>query len=141
MPFQHRCCTVGALIPSGSFMCTAVEIVKILIVDVEIDLTDTLARFLAQFGHDRVTAPDLRRAVDSMAKHRPALVLAELRLRDGDGFDVIKRARQTLPETRVIIMTAYHAPRLERASLRVGAAAYLPKPFTLADLRKAVESA
>ncbi len=117
------------------------QIMKILIVDDETLLAETLARFLAGFGHNCSTAPDVRRAIDFIAQHCPEVVVTDLRLPDGDGFDVIKHVRKTLPQTRAILMTTHHSPGMEQASLEAGAAAYLRKPFALVDLRNAVESA
>lgn len=79
-----------------------------MVVDDEGELAEILARFLrVTAGHYCVTALDLRRAIDALAQYRPGLVLWDFRLPDRDGLRVINQARQTLPQTPVIIMTAY----------------------------------
>lgn len=103
---------------------------KTLIVDHEADLTEALAKFPERFGHDCLTALDVRQAIDAVAQHRPELVITALRLPDGDGFDVVGHIRQTLPQTPTILMTAYYVPGTEEAraepALRPTCASPLP---------------
>ncbi len=141
MPFHNGCCTAGTPIPWWVNHVHSRQILKILIVDDETLLAETLARFLAQLGHDCLSAPDVRQAIDLITQHYPHRVVTDLRLPDGDGFDVIRHVRTALPETRAILMTSYHSPGMERAAQQAGAAAYLRKPFALADFRNAVERA
>jgi len=115
--------------------------VNLLIVDDEAELVGTLVRFLNRFGHDCVTAFNVQQAFDAIAQDRPELVITNYRLPDGDGFEVIKHVRQALPQTPVILMTGYHDSVLEQASRKAGVAAYLRKPFPLAALTRAIETA
>lgn len=112
---------------------------KILVVDDESDLAQTLARFLEGLGHDCGIALSVQGAIDSITHDLPDVVLSDVQLPDGDGFDVMVHVRRTLPQTPVIIMTAYHSPTVEQAARQSGAAAYLRKPFALVDLGKIIE--
>ena len=114
---------------------------KVLIVDDEVDLAETLARFLGRFGYGCMTALNVQKAIDLIIQNYPDLVITDYRLPDGDGFEVIKHVQQTLPQRPVIFMTGYHDPRLEQAARTAGAADYLRKPFTLAALTTAVQTA
>jgi len=68
------------------------------------------------------------------------VVVSDVRM-PGDGSRLAKRL-QTLPEPPpVILMTAFDAPGTRERVLREGAFAYLPKPLSLAWLRRIIESA
>ncbi len=112
---------------------------KTLIIDDEAEMAQTLARFLKRSGHDCVVAFDVAQALTSVAQHLPELVITDFCLPDGDGFDVIRHVLQTLPQTPVIVMTAYPALGQEQACRQAGAAAYLPKPFSLVVLFETIE--
>jgi len=114
---------------------------KLIVVDDEIDLAETLARFLSGSGYDCMTAFNVQKAIDLIIQNCPDLVITDYRLPDGDGFDVIKHVQQTLPRRPVILMTGYHDPRLEQAARTAGVAEYLRKPFPLAALTTAVQTA
>lgn len=133
--------TGGAGSPSlgWAYLLPQGPLVKALVVDDEADLVQALAEFLERLGHDCLIAMGARQAIDSVDQNRPDLVLTDLRLPDGDGFDIIQHVRRILPQTSVILMTAYDEPGMEKAALRAGAAAYLRKPFALAALAKTIE--
>ena len=57
-------------------------------------------------GHTVVEARDQPEAVQAMQQDRPALVLTDLRLPEGDGFGVLRAAKELDPELPVIVMTA-----------------------------------
>ena len=70
----------------------------------------------------------------------PDLVLTDLYLSDGDGLAVARHAGRRVPPLPVILMTAYHSPDAVAAA-EVGAVDYLLKPFSMAELDRAVSAA
>ena len=70
----------------------------------------------------------------------PSLVLSDITLPDGDGFEIVRYIRQKSPNTPVILMTAYHSPTAEQDALDAGASAYLRKPFANSKLISTIES-
>lgn len=56
-----------------------------------------------------------------------------------DGLEVVRRLRERDPRVVVIICTARASDRSRQAALAAGATAFLPKPFSLAELRAVVE--
>jgi two-component system NtrC family response regulator len=114
----------------------------ILIVEDEADLASTCARFLRRHGyHPRVVYTGSE-ALEALAVDPPDLVVADLRLPGGiSGLDVVRHARQLERRIPVILCTAHASDQSREDALEAGAAAYLPKPFSLADLRKAIDRA
>ena len=111
---------------------------KILIVDDEADFLNTCSRLLARLGFECITAPDGPRAFQLIERERPDLVVTDLSLPVGDGFQVARCARTGVPSIPVIIVTAYHTPQIAKKAREEGAAAYLPKPFSNRELSDAV---
>ena len=63
-----------------------------------------------------------------MQQDRPALVLTDLRLPEGDGFGVLRAAKELDPELPVIVMTAYGSIQDAVAAMKEGALDFLAKP-------------
>jgi DNA-binding response OmpR family regulator len=116
-----------------------VEAPKILIVDDERDLVETCARFFKLANYECVQAFDKSGAILKIDEFSPHLVLTDLHLPDGTGFEVIRYARSKNPGLVAIMITAYHSPDAEKTASEAGVNAYLSKPFAMSDLSKAVE--
>src|SRR5688572_31507228 len=85
---------------------------------------------LAIQGHGRmvIEARDQGEAMRAMHQERPALVLTDLRLPEGDGFGVLRAAKELDPELPVIVMTAYGSIQDAVAAMKEGALDFLAKP-------------
>jgi CheY-like chemotaxis protein len=114
---------------------------KILLIDDEPDMLSTCARLVRRLGHDCLTAQDAPQAMQMIKEQHPDLVVTDLHLPTGDGFEVSRYIRQSQPQTPVILMTAYHTPDTVRRATLNGATAYLSKPFSNADLSDAIQRA
>jgi DNA-binding response OmpR family regulator len=114
---------------------------KALIVEDDRDLAEVLATYLARGGFDATVLTEGRPAAAWARAHQPALILLDLTLPDADGYEIcqeLKLDRRTnlIP---LITVTARGEPEDRVRGLRVGSDAYLPKPFTEAQLRQAVD--
>lgn len=114
---------------------------KVLIVDDEADLATTCARLLRRMGHVPLVTLSGREALELIDTEHPDLVLTDLRLPAVDGLAVLRHARRGARKIPVILITAYTSEASRREALREGAAVYLPKPFSAADLETAVTRA
>jgi CheY-like chemotaxis protein len=99
------------------------------------------SRVLQQAGY---TVREGERAQDAlhgaMADPRPRLVLLDLRLPDGDGFEVCEQLKQLRPELPVVMITqAYRTAQARRDGFAAGAAAYLLEPVSPARLVETVK--
>jgi CheY-like chemotaxis protein len=114
----------------------------ILIVEDEADLAETCVRFLRGLGYRTWVAQTGSEALAAIAADPPDLVIADVRLPGGmDGFDVVRHARQRDPRISAIVWTAQGSDQARQMALDAGAVGYLPKPFTLVELRTAVDRA
>lgn len=114
---------------------------KILIVDDEPDLVATCVRLLRRAGYEPLVALNGREAMEFVDAEHPDLVLTDLRLPEADGLAVLRHARRGVRKIPVILFTAFASEASRSQALQEGAAAYLPKPFSLTELRAAVEQA
>jgi two-component system response regulator DevR len=72
-------------------------------------------------------------------RHKPQVVLLDIRLPDGDGFDACRQILARLPATRVIILTAHSNDTLVYDAVTSGAHGYLMKEIDAAALIQAVQ--
>lgn len=114
---------------------------KVLIVDDEPDLAMTCARLLRRRGYiPRVALTGLE-AMELIQREPPDLILTDLRLPAVDGLAILRHARGAARKIPVILITAYTSDASRREALEAGAAAYLSKPFSAAELDAAIERA
>ena len=79
-------------------------------------------------GHAVVEARDEPEAIQHLRQLRPAVVLTDLRLPAGDGFGVLRAAKELDPELQVVVMTAYASIQDAVTAMREGAMDFLAKP-------------
>jgi len=113
----------------------------ILLVDDETEFLDTWTRVLERQGFCCVTANNAPQAIALLSPERPDLVITDLSLPVGDGFEVVRQAQMHSPAIPVIIVTAYNTPENAARARSAGVNGYLPKPFSNRALIQAVRSA
>jgi DNA-binding NtrC family response regulator len=79
-------------------------------------------------GHLVIEARDEPEAVQQMRQERPAVVLTDLKLPNGDGFGVLRAAKELDPELPVVVMTAYGSIQDAVTAMKEGAMDFLAKP-------------
>jgi DNA-binding NtrC family response regulator len=113
----------------------------ILLVEDKDSLRTMLRLALEAQGHTVVEARDQPEAVAAMASTRPGVVLSDLRLPSGDGFGVLRSAKELDPEMPVIVMTAFGSIQDAVSAMREGALDFLAKPVDPDHLLLMVERA
>jgi DNA-binding response OmpR family regulator len=101
----------------------------ILVVDDEADLVTTYERLLRRRGHRVLSAGTCRGGLAVIEAHALSLVIADLRLPDGDGLDVVRAARALSTPLPVLVATGLASRTARQAALAAGATAFLAKPF------------
>ena len=103
---------------------------KILVVDDEPSVTDSLELILGGAGFEVFTASSFAESTNLLQQTQVDLVITDLRLADASGIDVIKHTKQHTPDTEVILMTAYGSLDVTIEAIKAGAYYYLEKPYT-----------
>lgn len=86
------------------------------------------------------SASDGEEAVDLAVRHRPDVVLMDLRMPRLDGIQATGRLRECAPQARVIALTTYADDESVLGALRAGARGYLTKDASSQDIRAAILS-
>ncbi|MBC7744396.1 MAG: sigma-54-dependent Fis family transcriptional regulator [Flavobacterium sp.] len=117
---------------------------KILIIDDEINIGLILSKFLTRNGFEVNTATSGASAFEYLAKDFYNLVLCDFRLEDTDGREILKKIKQSYPETCVIIITGYSDIKLAVELIKMGAFDYITKPLypdeILHTIHKAIDA-
>ena len=103
---------------------------KILIVDDEAIVRDSLRDWLSDAGHYVLTAENGSQALEIIQKEKPALTIADLVMPGMDGIELMKRTKELAVDTEFIIITAYGSIPTAVAAVRQGAYDYIEKPFS-----------
>jgi DNA-binding response OmpR family regulator len=111
---------------------------RILVVDDNTPLASMIADELTRSGHAVTCLATGDGALASAHQIRPHAVIADLHLPGMNGLDLCARLRSELPDTAVIVTSAYDPPASRVAAMRAGARVFLAKPFGATDLVAAV---
>lgn len=111
---------------------------KILIVDDEEFVTDTLEGFFHSKGYEIFKAEDGQACLQIIKSEKLDLVLLDIKLPKVDGIEVLKLLRRDHPEVKVIIMTAYDMEYKTMVDI-IGCDAFFIKPLLIDELTGRVE--
>ena len=112
---------------------------KILLVDDEPTLLETLAFNLRTSGYEVLTAADGAAALEQAHVASPDLVILDLMLPEIDGLTVCRSLRQA-SDTPILILTARTGELDKIVGLESGADDYLTKPFSLGELQARIRA-
>ncbi len=114
---------------------------RILIVDDEPDMLANGSRILSRQGYVCATASDGRTALAVLERDRPDVLLTDLKMPEMDGMALMRHAHELDPALPVIVITAFATIESAVSAVKEGAFDYLPKSFSVEQLRVAVERA
>ena len=112
---------------------------RVLVVDDEPDMVENCARILKRVGYQCLTATDSQRALALVEAERPDLGLTDLKMPGMDGIELLRRAHEIDSALPVILITGFASIESAVAAIKDGAFDYLPKNFSVDQLRVAVE--
>jgi len=114
---------------------------SLLIVDDEKVLRESLAELLSEEGYEVLQAANGKEAQEQVLQRPVDLVLSDVRMPEMDGIELLGHLRKIVPQTPVIMMTAFGAVENAVAAMRSGAYDYLLKPAQFDDVLLKVERA
>jgi CheY-like chemotaxis protein len=116
---------------------------SVLIVDDDPGLRDTLSRMVASVGYDVDSVGDAHAAIDSVARRAPDIIITDIYMPAGDGFELINWLRTHGMTIPVIAMSGSSSGTGEYDQLSVaehlGAAAVIDKPFRQSKLVETID--
>ncbi len=92
-------------------------------------------------GYKVITAMDGQRGLRSILRDRPDLVILDLNMPKMDGLEVLADLQRRGVDTPVILTTFYGSEQVAQQARRLGAVAYIVKPYEVGDMLRAVEAA
>src|SRR4051794_8014039 len=117
------------------------EGIKVLIIDDERNHAEVVAESLERVGYDCTVATTSAQGARVIEQAEPNVILTDLKMDGMDGLAILRKAKQELPESEVIVITGHGDVQTAVEAMRAGAANYLQKPLNLAELRAQVEKA
>src|SRR5512137_213705 len=117
---------------------------KILVIDDDRSICETLDLYLTEEGYEVVTAATGTEGLNKFVETSPDVVILDIRLPDVDGFTVLEDLREDDENVKVIMITAHHDMDSTITAMKNGAFDYIHKPVNVDELdmaiRKAVKS-
>ncbi len=114
---------------------------RILIVDDERGMRDLLSIMLRNDGYRVDQAESSARARELLSRGSYDLVISDIAMPDGSGVDLLRIAKETQPDTIVILITAYASTESAIEALKLGAYDYIIKPFDVEEMRIVLKNA
>src|SRR4051794_40373808 len=114
---------------------------SLLLVDDDRLVLDGMATWLREQGYDVSAASGREPALALLQQRRFDLVLADIRLADGDGFEILANCREHHPHTTVVLITGYATVETGIEALRAGAFDLITKPLIDEELSMSIDRA
>lgn len=112
---------------------------KILIVDDELIMRESLAGWLERDGHFVDKAGSGEEAIEKVKDIKYDIMLVDIKMEGISGLDVLKKVKETDPDTEIIMITAYGSISSAIEAMKNGAFDYLLKPFDPNELGLLIE--
>jgi DNA-binding NtrC family response regulator len=113
----------------------------ILIMEDDFNVAKGLKMILDEEGYDVDHEGTGNGAMTAMDRYDYNLLMADLRLPDIDGMQVVKKLRETKPETQIIVMTGYATSSLAVNAMKMGVHDFIAKPFTEDQIKASIQTA
>jgi len=114
---------------------------KLLIVDDELSVRDSLAKWFREEGYDIGTAESANEALTRMAEQHWDAALVDIKMHGTDGIELQRRMHEVDPDLMVIMMTGYASVETAVAALKNGAYDYVTKPLDPDEIAHLVKKA
>src|ERR1035441_6457167 len=113
---------------------------KLLIVDDELSVRDSLAKWFTEEGYEVATAENANEALTRVAEQTFDVALVDIKMRGTDGIELQRRLHEIYPDMLVIIMTGYASVETAVTALKQGAYDYVNKPLDPDEIAHLVDA-
>jgi two-component system nitrate/nitrite response regulator NarL len=113
--------------------------VKILLCDDHVLLAEALESMVRAAGHQVLVTSSAQEALTLLAAEQPDVCVLDVGFPDGDGIEVLSRAAEASPFTKVMMLSANRDPEVVRSAMDLGARGYLCKGVGVGEVIRAVE--
>ncbi len=115
---------------------------QILVIEDDSDLQQLVEEILAVAGFEVITANNGLTGVELATKHKPDLIISDIKMPGLNGYEALERIRQDqeLADIPFIFLTSLADLKSQRLGMNQGADDFLPKPFTQAELLGAIDA-
>lgn len=116
------------------------ELKRVLVVDDEDDLTWSISKHLAKDKdkYDLICVNSGKKALDVLSQLPVELVISDIRMPEISGMELLIKIKESYPNTKVIIMTAYGSSEIQEEANKHGCLKYIEKPFEINELRELI---
>jgi len=112
-----------------------VEKERILIVDDEALILDMVASYVSHIGFEAMTAKNGKEALERLRNEPFTILISDIKMPEMDGFELMKTVRNEFPDIHMIAMTGHGVSYTFTDVVECGATDYVPKPFSLDEMR------
>ncbi len=106
----------------------------ILVIDDEQVVIDAVTKICALDNYSVDSALGVKSALEKISKNYYRIIICDIMMPDGDGFQILEQLNTYKLESAVIMMTGYSTVENAVKSLYMGAVDFIPKPFTVDEL-------
>lgn len=114
---------------------------KILLIDDEEDIREVMTMTLEDAGYRVFSAPNGETGLEMCRRHRPGIVITDVRMPGISGIQVLEAIKERMPEIEVIVVTAFGEMDLAIRALQLDASDFVTKPVSDQALHLALERA
>jgi two-component system, NtrC family, response regulator PilR len=114
---------------------------NILIVDDEQGMRQLLSLVFGRADHQVRAAESGAKALEMLRREPADLIISDVKMPDMNGIELLRAVREFLPETAVVMMTAFATVDTAREAFKLGADDFIQKPFDVDELKLIVEKA
>ena len=118
-----------------------VSVARILVVDDEMIVCESLKRILEEEGYEAEDALSGKEAFEKMKANPFDIVITDLKMPGIDGMEVLRTFRKEYPDSIIIMITGFSTVETAVEAMKLGAFDYIPKPFTPDEVAVVVKKA
>jgi DNA-binding NtrC family response regulator len=113
---------------------------KVLIVDDDRLVRETLAELLVLLGYQPLVATNASEGLACLGREQVGLAIVDIKMPVMDGIEMMKRVKQRSPDLDVILMSGYQPDSSWDALMEAGASDYIMKPFNINIIEKKLQN-